>query len=808
MKNVCLLIFLNVLLFSSVVATPETRESGNETPLAERLLKEAEVFTAEFDRRLEQKDWDDQVLTWDDVLNRVEAYIAGKHYVDTQTRAFFQHISRIASDVLVQKKEIQTKLDSLNQVLGALEKPGEREPVEVEAITEKRDFYNQELGKLRSRLTYLDITEAQAKSLASELSSLLRTELIGRLSQKFPSPFSSVVLDSASGQLKQAVSRLIRSPMEWINANKTYFRDRQVLYPALSIVLVAVLSGLFLRSVILRRWGRDRGMANPVYSRRVVAAVASGVARGVIPAFVLTGIWGWFHSVDIESGGTFGDLLDSFFLAALFFVVLSAFSHAFLSPGRPVWRLTSLSPTSSEYLAWGILLLLLLVSVDLFIQLTIVELSASTALFSVYGLLVVCLKGGGILWLMADRSWQSRKARLSGGLGGLIFRRTISCLAIVGIGASLLGYVEFGMYLVSRVILSGIALSVAFGLRGIIVEMMRGLTRLKPLRRTLGVRIISLQRTRVWSTVLLDIVMTVALLLVVLQIWDVPKEDIIRWLSSIADGFTVGNITISPADVVSAVLVFSVVMLLTQVLQRSLMAKVLPQVTRNRSLHHSISSAFRYLGLIIAVTLGFAALGTDFSNIALVAGALSVGVGFGLQNVVSNFVSGVILLFERPIKVGDWILVEDKEGIVQSINFRATELETFDKASVIIPNASLLSNSVTNLTLKDSYGRVDVKVGVAYGTQPQKVHELLMLCATNHPHVLEHPAPLVLFNDFGADSLTFELRCYIGEVKHKLSIASDLRYQIEQIFRDENIEIPFPQRVVRLVSDGTVSGTG
>ncbi|HBA32609.1 MAG TPA: hypothetical protein DCZ12_00585, partial [Gammaproteobacteria bacterium] len=108
----------------------------------------------------------------------------------------------------------------------------------------------------------------------------------------------------------------------------------------------------------------------------------------------------------------------------------------------------------------------------------------------------------------------------------------------------------------------------------------------------------------------------------------------------------------------------------------------------------------------------------------------------------------------------------------------------------------------------DSYGRVDVKVGVAYGTQPRKVHELLMQCAANHPHVLEHPAPLVLFNDFGADSLAFELRCYIGEVKHKLSIASDLRYQIEQIFRDENIEIPFPQRVVRLVSDNTVASTG
>jgi small-conductance mechanosensitive channel len=197
--------------------------------------------------------------------------------------------------------------------------------------------------------------------------------------------------------------------------------------------------------------------------------------------------------------------------------------------------------------------------------------------------------------------------------------------------------------------------------------------------------------------------------------------------------------------------------------------------------------------------MGIAMLGVDLTNLALVAGALSVGIGFGLQGVVNNFVSGLILLFERPIRVGDWVVMNDQSGFIKRINIRATELETFDKSSVIIPNADILANMVVNWTHKDDFGRVDVRVGVAYDADTERVREVLLSCAREHPLVLAHyPGlePFVLFQDYGRNRLEFELRCYTPKVVERTVIASDLRFEIERRFREEGINIPLPQEVL------------
>ena len=194
-------------------------------------------------------------------------------------------------------------------------------------------------------------------------------------------------------------------------------------------------------------------------------------------------------------------------------------------------------------------------------------------------------------------------------------------------------------------------------------------------------------------------------------------------------------------------------------------------------------------------------MGVNLTNLALIAGALSLGIGLGLQNIVNNFVSGIILLFERPIKVGDWVVVNGEEGIVKQINIRATEIETWKKASVIIPNADLLSNTVTNLTHDDKWGRIEIKVGVAYDSDIEKVKEILLSVAEDHKRVLKKPAPYVIFSNFGDSSLDFELRCYTSDILNGLSLASDLRTAIYLRFAAEHIEIPFPQQVLHVASD-------
>ena len=182
----------------------------------------------------------------------------------------------------------------------------------------------------------------------------------------------------------------------------------------------------------------------------------------------------------------------------------------------------------------------------------------------------------------------------------------------------------------------------------------------------------------------------------------------------------------------------------------------------------------------------------------MILGALSVGIGFGLQHIVNNFISGLLILFERPIRKGDWIKVNGHEGIVKSIHIRSTELETFSKTNVLIPNADVLSNALENVTKSNSLGRMVISVGVSYDSDLRLVEKLLLDIAKKDEGLMKDPAPFVLLTDFADSSVQFELRGVFTDVTKGLATKSRIMFAIWDAFKKNNIEIPFPQRVVHL----------
>jgi potassium-dependent mechanosensitive channel len=282
-------------------------------------------------------------------------------------------------------------------------------------------------------------------------------------------------------------------------------------------------------------------------------------------------------------------------------------------------------------------------------------------------------------------------------------------------------------------------------------------------------------------------------------------------LSSILfTGATIGTVTISLGDILAFALAIWLGLLLSRMLRFILTVDVFPRVTLPRGVAATISMLVNYLVLGIAFVLAVAAAGIQLDRFALIVGALSVGIGFGLQNIVNNFVSGLILAFERPVQSGDTIQFSSMFGKVTRIGVRSSTVRTFDGAEVIVPNANLIANEVTNWTLSDMRRRLEILVGVAYGTKPRKVLEVLANVAKADERVLENPAPSVLFLGFGESSLDFSLRAWTDDFDNFLAIKSDLTLAVHDALYAADIEIPFPQRDLHLrsVDPGAVARIG
>lgn len=278
-------------------------------------------------------------------------------------------------------------------------------------------------------------------------------------------------------------------------------------------------------------------------------------------------------------------------------------------------------------------------------------------------------------------------------------------------------------------------------------------------------------------------------------------QRILTMMLNIKQGITIGNITFDVLNVVYALLILIAVLSILPFIKNQLVSNWLTHSNLSRGAKEATQKLIGYGGVAVAVFWALYVAGVNFQNFAIIAGALSVGIGFGLQNIVSNFISGLILLFERPIRRGDWIVVGNTEGYVKDISIRSTTIQTFQQADVIVPNSELISNQVTNWVLSNTIGRLQIPIGVAYGSDVPLVMKTLEEIANQHPDVIDdHPdhSAYVLFLSFGESALNFELRCFVRNVNNRISVLSALNQAIDREFRKAHIEIPFPQRVVHM----------
>ena len=801
--------------------------------------------------------------------------------------------------------------DALN-ALGPEPAEGENEDP---AIAEMRSKYTAVMNNYKNRLIEANLLKTEMARLNSIISEARSRIIIGNLVAEqnvliAPHNFFTAIGDAAVFFWEIAIS-----PVEWYRGLSA--EERENVYHGgwyvLLILGLALSFGLFLRRYIINKWGYGHTEDYPRYGQKIVVAVITAIAYGVIPSLLIGGCLLWQLTNETLTQSKFGVVLANVLYYSLYVTLIRALARVTLAPWNGRWRLFNISDERAERVFAATTLSLILLGAVGCIRQIAAYFEASealTLLLEVAGdaikAFVIILMTSRILGRIRNRgagdeeNEEESRGDGAGGNGGsatgssstttgnsgsatgsgnsttgtagegtvgtgttkgavgsaaggsatgsgssitgmaaaavngtavasekivtsaptagsaaalladdepenmslsskIIVFTTI--FAVLTFGISLFGYPELATFIFNRFIASVLLIGAFVIVRRFISDLLR--RSIVFWIKTFKLRKQLLSKADFLMTLLVTPLLVLFLIYSLLTLWGMPGAFMLQAVKKLVFGFKVGGINISLISIVTGLLVFLISLTLVKMMKNRLSNNLLNRINMDEGIKHSLISGFSFTGFIISAILAIVAMGVDLSNLAVIAGALSVGIGFGLQDVIKNLVSGIILLFERPFKVGDWVLIGGEEGKIKQINIRSTEVETFNKASVIIPNATLISSSLTNLTHGNNWQRQTIAVGVSYDSDAEQVTKLLLECARSCKKVMKVPAPYVLFKNFGESSLDFELRIYVSDIWSGWSAGSDVRYEILRRFREANINIAYPQIVVHQGSEDT-----
>jgi small-conductance mechanosensitive channel len=641
------------------------------------------------------------------------------------------------------------------------------------------------------------LAEIDARRTFERLTQTRDTVFVASILERAMMPLQPGVWPEAIESTDNVWAELVEQADEWRQTQIS----KGIPYPVLIVVGVSLLllAGLLWLYWIFYRWETQRiNERRP--SRQTVATVAMTsfllrFSTAVALVIAVTGVTYLFGLRVLD-----GDAGRSIAFVTVAILCMRALVASVIAPRTPSFRLIGVGDKAAKAISLSFIVLVFAFAIESVLAATGALATPSDALVAARTFSLALLSGGLLTWLAirVRARTESGKSRIRVALRWLTF-----ALAGTIIVTSLAGYHYLSRFVIERIVLLSIVLLI-----GILAREFVRATALKVLSGVVERRRYASAResesdadggpelnSEFWIKVSVDTLVVLALPPFLLLALGMPVDELwneIRWLLA---GFQVGGQRISLGAILAAILTIIAVMLATRIIQRTLHRQILPKSRISSGAADSLVTLLGYAGVIIAMVTAIGVVGFDLSSLAIIAGALSVGIGFGLQSIVSNFVAGLILLFERPFKTGDWIVTPSGEGTVQKINVRATEVLTFDRRSIIVPNAELVSNAFGNWTHKSDVMRVAIEVGVKYGTDTRKVEKALLEIAEKVEYIRKDPPPYVVLKEFDDSSVNFELRGYIV-VDHIVIAPSEIKHEIAVVFEREGITIPFPQRDV------------
>jgi small-conductance mechanosensitive channel len=733
---------------------------------------------------------------WQRDLDQVERSLGGSHLRYSDLNQFRDELQRVRSQLGDVSNRMRPRLEADKTRMNLLgPAPSAGQPAEVEQVAIERAELNYHFGLLSAGQAAVNSASLRVDTLLNAIQDVRRKNFASSLFQPIPGLYSR----ETWAQLPQDVPAAVRSVHDLITSWWNGVSDHEDVIRIAIGALLAALALSLLSSRLIRRLRRRSAAAEPPFWQR--ASVAAGVLLFraipvVVPVAFLYGT--------IAGTEALPERLDwMFYLTAQSIVIVftvGALASAVFSPRAPQWRLIPVPDATAKRLCGVVILLAFVYSLTTLLYAITRIIQAPFALTIAVALPSSLLLAGLVVALLRTPIDRSRAA-----VPRLLKPIRIAAWAIVAavVVSALTGYLPLARFLARQLVVTGSILAVVYLLLLWVDGFAQGLSDDGTvvgawLRKTAGLE--PARRRQFALPISLSLkfgVLILAVPLIMLQ-WGYNWPDIREWYRQLFFGFHIGNTDVTFGALFASVIVFGVGYAAARLFQGWLDAQILLPAGISGGVRHSIRTGVGYAGILIAALVAFSYAGFNLSSIAIVAGALSVGIGFGLQNLVNNFVSGLILLAERPIRVGDLVVVGGEEGYVRKISVRSTELETFDRAHVLVPNSYFVAEKVKNWTFRNNIRRIAIPLGVAYDSNPHEVRAVLLKVAQENSDVLKVPEPFVMLDDFAAASINFTLYAYVGDINQAGNVRTELAIAILEAFSKAGIVMPFGRTDVAL----------
>jgi potassium efflux system protein len=734
-----------------------------------------------------QRPFGQLVELWTRQLDRI-ATRAGQDLLPVEIDALREQAADVRTAAAAAGALARNDLADTRKLLAPLEaKPATDSVPESDAVKADRERLTEQAAMIEGRVKQSEVIVARADQLVERLTKLRSEVMLRTLLRRDASPLSRDVWDKLGSQLNASLQAISTAFAAWARGGLTNLRiDRSELaslagWAVLTVVLW--IGARFLR----RRFGRGDA-AEPGQRDRTLAAAIDGVGLVLVPIFAV-----WLIGKLLLATAPpppIDVLLTELIIRVTTFLLVVGLTATALSPHRPAWRILPFTNASADLLSFALRRLMAVgLTVD-FIYVSLTRSGVETDALRAIGALVLATTIslltlpalGNSAWRAIQPEGDSRSAMI-GGTWWSVARLLMSVAVLSSIVFALLGYATLAAHLHNAIYTTCLLIAVAVLIHRLLGDLLEEAAAPdtpsgKWVRQRFGLEPDARLHGHHIALLLIDLGLVLLLALAIPAAWSVDTDAILTAAGHLIRGVQVGGITVSLGNVALAIVAFVVCIVLARLIRGIVRDRVLPTIDTPLPLRQSIDAGLNYVGVIIALLIGVGTLGIDFTNLAIVLGALSVGIGLGLQNIANNVISGVFLLVERPIKAGDWVSVNGHEGFVRRINIRATEIETFQRTHVLVPNSIFLQNPVVNRTYADTSSRIEIKLTVPLATDPTALETLLRETALAHPRVLRVPAPIVRFLAVTTTGLDFELFVFVSRLEDRLVVANDLHKAI------------------------------